>query len=101
MIRSGMAKAIYTDTFYTVSPEDSERWMDVFLWADKMDPEFATILQYLRNAGTKLVKDEKWGYRLVPHVGADGWRSVEEYKQEARYLLPYKNQLAIILKKLK
>ena len=101
MIRSEMAKSIYADTFHAVSPEDSELWMDLFLLADLMDPEFAAILQYLRNTGTKLVKDEKWGYRLVPHIGVDGWQTVEEYKRESKYLLPYKNQLAIILKKLK
>ena len=101
MIRSEMAKAIYADTFHIVSPEDSELWMDLFLLADMMDPEFATILQYLRNAGTKLVKDERWGYRLAPHVGVDGWASADEYRRESRYLLPYKKQLAFILKKLK
>ena len=101
MIRSEMAKTIYADTFHTVSPEDSELWMDLFLLADMMDPEFAAILQYLRNTGTKLVKDERWGYRLVPHVDVNGWKSEEEYRRESRYLLPYKNQLALILKKLK
>lgn len=101
MIRSEMAKSIYADTFHAVSPEDSELWMDLFLLADLMDPEFAAILQYLRNTGTKLVKDEKWGYRLVPHIGVDGWQTVDEYKRESKYLLPFKNQLAMILKKLK
>ena len=101
MIHAEMAKAIYADTFYTVSPEDSERWLDLFLLADKLDPEFATILQYLRNAGTTLVKDAKWGYRLVPYVGHEGWETVEQYRQEAKYLQPFKNQLALILKKLK
>ena len=101
MIRAEMAKTIYADTFHTVSPEDSERWMDLFMLADMIDPEFAAILQYLRNTGTKLVKDKKWGYRLVPHIGVDGWQTADEYKRESKYLLPYKNQLAIALKKLK
>ena len=37
--------AIYSDTFYTVSPEDSDLWMDLFMYADIMDPYFAGVLQ--------------------------------------------------------
>ena len=92
--------AIYSDTFYTVSPEDSDLWMDLFMYADILDPYFAGILQYLRNTGTKLVKDERFGYRLVPVIGADGWESMAQYKQETEYLKPYRNQLILILKKL-
>ncbi len=92
--------AIYSDTFYNVSPEDSDLWMDLFMYADILDPYFAGILQYLRNSGTKLVKDEKFGYRLVPYVGDKGWESVKQYKQEVEYLKPYRTQLVMILRKL-
>ena len=95
-----MANSIYSDTYYTVSPEDSDLWMDLFMYADILDPYFAGILQYLRNTGTKLVKDERFGYRLVPVIGADGWESMAQYKQETEYLKPYRNQLILILKKL-
>ena len=95
-----MANSIYSDTFYTVSPEDSDLWMDLFMYADILDPYFAGVLQYLRNTGTKLVKDERFGYRLVPVIGADGWESMAQYKQETEYLKPYRNQLILILKKL-
>ena len=94
------AASIYSDTFYTVSPEDSDLWMDLFMYADILDPYFAGVLQYLRNTGTKLVKDERFGYRLVPVIGADGWESMEFYKQETEYLKPYRSQLILILKKL-
>lgn len=92
--------AIYSDTFYTISPEDSDLWMDLFMYADILDPYFAGVLQYLRNTGTKLVKDERFGYRLVPVIGADGWESMAQYKQETEYLKPYRSQLILILKKL-
>jgi len=98
--RSDLATDIYTDTFFNVSPDDSELWLDLFMLADKMDPELAAILQYLRNAGTQLVADVKWGYKLVPFVGKEGWESVEQYQKEAEYLKPFRNQLIIILKKL-
>ena len=64
------ATSIYADTFYTVSPEDSDLWMDLFMYADVLDPYFAGMLQYLRNSGTTLEKDERFGYRLVPVIGS-------------------------------
>ena len=94
------AASIYADTFYTVRPEDSDLWMDLFMYADILDPYFAGMLQYLRNTGTKLVKDERFGYRLVPVIGADGWESEKQYKQEVEYLKPYRTQLVQILRKL-
>lgn len=94
------ADAIYTDTFFTVSPDDSDLWLDLFMHADKIDPYLAGMLQYLRNSGTKLEKDERFGYRLVPVIGADGWESMAQYKQETEYLKPYRSQLILILKKL-
>ena len=100
MNRSDVAAAIYTDTFYPVSPDDSDLWMELFMYADKLDPDMAAILQYLRNSGTRLVKHNKWGYRLVPHVGPEGWESEKQYKQEAEYLKPYRAQLVMMLKKL-
>ena len=47
-----------------------------------------------------MVKHNKWGYRLVPHVGPEGWESEKQYKQEAEYLKPYRAQLVMMLKKL-
>ena len=94
------ADAIYKDTFSAVSPDDSDLWLDLFLYADRIDPEFAGILQWLRNTGTMLKPDAKWKYKLVPHVGNDGWSSKEEYQQESVALKPYRTQLIMILKKL-
>ena len=95
-----VADMIYTDTFHTISPDDSDLWLELFMLADIYDPYLAGILQYLRNSGTKLEKDERFGYRLVPHIGDDGWQSMAQYKQEAEYLKPYRTQLVMILRKL-
>jgi hypothetical protein len=94
------AKAIYRDTFYSVSPDDSDLWLELFMLADVYDPELAAILQYLRNTGTQLKPDSKWGYKLVPFVGDEGWSSMAEYKRESAALKPYRSQLIICLRKL-
>lgn len=94
------ADAIYKDTFSAVSPNDSDLWLDLFLYADRVDPEFAGILQWLRNTGTMLKPDAKWKYKLVPYIGDDGWSSKEEYQKESVALKPYRTQLIMILKKL-
>ena len=99
-VLSKIANAIYTDTFYNVNPADSDLWLELFMLADVVDPELAGILQWLRNTGTVLVKDDKWGYRLVPWVGDEGWSSEAEYRKESAALKPYRTQLVMILKKL-
>ena len=99
-VLSKIADVIYTDTFYNVSPDDSDLWLELFMLADVYDPELAAILQYLRNTGTRLVKDKKWGYKLVPFIGDEGWSSMAEYKRESAALKPYRSQLIICLRKL-
>lgn len=94
------AASIYADTFYTVSPEDSDLWMDLFMYADILDPYFAGVLQYLRNTGTMLKPDERFKYKLVPWVGDEGWSSEAEYRKESVALKPYRTQLVMILRKL-
>ena len=94
------ADAIYRDTFYNMSPGDSDLWLELFMYADRIDPELCGILQWLRNTGTMLKPDAKWNYKLVPYVGDEGWSSREEYQQESVALKPYRNQLIMILKKL-
>ena len=96
-----MGAAIYADTFHDVSPGDSDLWLDLFMMADKFDPEMAGILQWLRNTGTTLVEDKKFGYRLVPFVGNEGWSSEAEYKKESLALKPYTTQLVMMLRRLR
>ena len=94
------AATIYADTFYNVSPGDSDLWMELFMLADVFDPELSGILQWLRNTGTMLKPDPKFNYKLVPYVGDEGWSSEAEYRQESVALKPYKTQLVYCLKKL-
>lgn len=94
------ASVIWKDQFSVHSPEDSDLWLDLVMYASVMDTDFAAILIYLRNAGTRLVDNDKYGYKLVPVVGDNGWQSMEQYKKESQYLKPYKTQLVFCLKKL-
>lgn len=93
--------AIWTDQFAEHSPADSDLWLDLIMYASIMDDELASILVYLRNAGTKLEKNEKYGYRLVPVINQYGWESVTQYKEESANLKPYQKQLEYCLRKLK
>lgn len=95
-----VADAIWKDTFAEHSPEDSELWLDLVMFASVMNDDLAAILIYLRNAGTQLKSDNKYGYRLVPVIGITGWESQEQYQQEALYLKPYRTQLIHCLRKL-
>lgn len=94
------ASVVWKDQFAVHSPDDSDLWLDLVMYASVMDEEFAAILIYLRNAGTKLVQNDKYGYRLTPIIGDNGWQSMEQYKRESQYLNPYKTQLVFCLKKL-
>ena len=93
--------ATYKDVFGKEHSEgDSDLWLDLFMYADNVDEDLAARLVYLRNAGTKLVPHSKYGYKLVPVIGEHGWQSMEQYKEEAKCLNPYKSQLVFCLKKL-
>lgn len=94
------ASVVWKDQFAVHSPDDSDLWLDLVMYASVMDEEFAAILIYLRNAGTKLVQNDKYGYRLIPIIGDNGWQSMEQYKRESQYLNPYKTQLVFCLKRL-
>ena len=93
--------ATYKDIFgKEYSQEDSDLWLDLFMYADNMDEDLAARLVYLRNAGTQLKPSQKFGYKLVPVIGKHGWESMEQYKEESKCLNPYKQQLVFCLRKL-
>lgn len=92
--------AEWQDIFAEQSPEDSDLWLDLIMYASVMNDDLAAILVYLRNSGTKLVKNDKYGYRLVPVISDHAWNSMEQYKQESRDLKPFQEQLVYCLRKL-
>ena len=92
--------AEWKDTFAEHSPNDSDLWLDLVMYASIMNDDLAAILIYLRNAGTVLEKDVKYGYRLKPVINEYGWETMEQYKQESLYLNPFREQLIHCLRKL-
>lgn len=94
-----VVKDPYTD-LHTDYLDDAELWLSLFLKAKEHDFELFSILWYLRGTGCRLEPSEKYGYRIVPLIGEDAWISMEQYNKEKLYLLPYKKQLAKMLKDL-
>lgn len=95
-----VSDVIFCDTFGNVSPDDSDRWLDLMVAAYSMDPDLAAILQYLRNTGTRLVADKKFKWRLEPVIGDEAWNNADEYKREAMALKPYRVQMVLLLRRL-
>jgi len=92
--------AEWKDQYADKSPEDSDLWLNLVMYASIMSDDLAAILIYLRNTGTVLKKSKNFGYRLVPVIGKDGWESMEQYKQESLYLKPFQEQLVYCLRKI-
>lgn len=80
---------------------DRDLWLKLLADARSENFELFAILQYLRGAGTALVKDTKFGYRLQPLIGNNAWSSQAEYDREKQYLRPYMGTLMKLLRCLK
>lgn len=80
-------------------PEDSELWLDLLSLAAARNTELMYVLIYLRGVGMRLVPDPKFKYKLVPIIDERvAWATMEQYKEEAKYLVQYKKELTDILK---
>ena len=88
----------YRDTYHQ-HPSDSELWLRLFQMASSIEP-LASNLMYMRNTGAILVRSEKYGYRIEPVIGVDGWSSREEYDRERRPLVKYQREIIEMLGKL-
>lgn len=47
---------------------DSNLWLELFVRADKINPDLAQRLMYLRNVGCRLHESAKFGFIIVPEV---------------------------------
>lgn len=88
------------DNFACISPEDSRLWLEFFIMANEKSRELCEILQYIRNTGAKLVRNQTYGYIIRPVIGGFGWSSIEEYNREKKYLEKYKAVVVQLLKEL-
>jgi len=79
---------------------DSNLWLQLFMGADKINPDFAQRLQYLRNVGCRLSESEKFKFMIVPIE--DYWdQAGVSYNEEKQCLGKYKDDLIKLLRGLK
>lgn len=100
--RNGLGK-MYLDPRPDID-DDSELWVTLLVEADKMDTKLWDAFLGFRCIGARLLPTVDGGYVLRPHIdpsGNGGFRSQEEYKEEARrWLHPHKEQIKILLSNL-
>lgn len=91
---------VIEDAYVYQHPEDNKLWLDLLCKAREIDLNFYAVLHYLRSIGTILVKDEKFNYRLQPHIHPGAWESIQQWEEEKQYLVKYQKDLIRILKEL-
>ena len=85
--------------FQSVRNNDSKLWQCIF--QDTGIPsEIKARLRYIHTVGARLVPDSRFGYRIQPIIGTNGWESQEQYDQEKVCLIECQATVAHILKKL-
>jgi len=90
-----------TEFFDAFGGTDSQLWLELFVRADKINPDLSQRLMYLRNVGCRLQEDVKFGFVIVPVVGKDGWESRAKYDEEKQCLVPYRMEVIRLLKGLR
>lgn len=88
---------VISDPYQRWHPQDTDLWLRLLSKANAVNTELYAILDYLRGAGTVLVKNSKFGYKLQPLINENAWQSIEQYQAESIYLQPYKSDLIEIL----
>lgn len=86
--------AQWWDNYAEYSPEDSELWLKLFEHANS---DLRACLMHCRNTGAKLIPDQNYGYIIQPVIGLNGWTSQDEYNQERKILMKWKNEIIKLL----
>lgn len=82
------------------NPGESYWWSWLLAEAWIVNRQLAITLHGFRCMGTRLVKGEK-SFVLRPEVSNRAWQSQEEYQKDRdKYLMPHRDQLAGLLKRL-
>ena len=90
----------YHDRYANHSPGDSELWLRLFMYADQVHQDCATMLEYIRNTGAVLQPSQQYGYVIRPVIGVLGWSSMEEYERERQPLMRWQMDIIRLLKRL-
>lgn len=91
---------IIIDPYANYSPDDTNVWLDIFMQVHENRELYARLF-FIRGGGTKLVKNQKWGYIFQPIIGFNAWESMAQYDQEKQCLNEYKNDVVKILQGIK
>lgn len=79
---------------------DSSLWIELFVRADRINPDLAQRLMYLRNVGCRLSESEKFGYIIIPIE--DYWeQSGVSYQEERKCLEPFRDDVIRLLRGLR
>lgn len=82
---------------------DREKWLMLLSEASKNSIGLYGILMYLRAIGATLERNAKFGYIIKPIIRGEekwGWPTKSMWEEERKRLLPYREKLLTLLKKL-
>lgn len=94
-----MAGRILIDPYRDQSPGDSSVWLELFIATEKNRELYARLF-FIRGGGTKLFRNQQWGFIFQPVIGPSSWMSVEEYNREKQCLDGYRDEMIDLLKSL-
>jgi len=79
---------------------DSDLWLQLFVQADKINPDLAQRLMYLRNVGCRLSESDRFNFMIVPIE--DYWdQAGVSYNEEKQCLFKYREDLIRLLRGLR
>ena len=91
----------FQDKYYDHSPGDSDLWLTLFMWSDsRIGEALSHLLLEIRNTGTILAPDVKFGYVILPVFGEYGWPTKAAFDKKRWSLQPYEGKLKALLKQL-
>lgn len=90
---------VLIDPYIKYHPSDSDLWIKLFLNCNN-DCDLYGRLFYIRGGGTILTQDYRWGYKMQPIIGQDGWESRNQYLIESACLNNYKDTVIKMLREL-
>lgn len=90
---------IIIDPYANYSPDDTKIWMEIFTTIHE-NRELYSRLFFIRGGGTKLIRNQQWGFILQPIINENGWENMEQYNREKQCLNDYKDEIVELLQRL-
>lgn len=83
---------------------DHHLWVPILEVTKKVEYKLYDRLYFFRLMGTAIVENKKGDFVFRPNIDPEGnvaWKSMEQYMAFRKYLEPYKNKIAMLLKLLR